>query len=123
MTNTNDRDNRIAQVLDEVFTELRSSGQVNLSSYTARYPDLAAELPGLIDTVRTLDSVFDDCRDAGSNTAAHEPLSQSTDAEIPALVGRYRILSPLGAGGMGTVYRARDPQLNRIVAVKVPRFD
>jgi eukaryotic-like serine/threonine-protein kinase len=36
-----------------------------------------------------------------------------------ALVGPYEIISLLGAGGMGEVYRARDPRLSREAAIKV----
>jgi hypothetical protein len=36
-----------------------------------------------------------------------------------ARLGSYEIVAPIGAGGMGEVYRARDPNLNREVAIKV----
>jgi len=38
-------------------------------------------------------------------------------------LGPYEVLAPIGAGGMGEVYKARDTRLDRIVAIKVSKIE
>ena len=47
--------------------------------------------------------------------------STTNYAQRPAKVGRFEVLATVGQGAFGTVYQARDPELDRIVAIKVPR--
>src|SRR5262245_66595152 len=41
--------------------------------------------------------------------------------EAPKRLGKFEFLEQLGVGSFGTVYKARDNELDRLVAVKIPR--
>ena len=69
------------------------------------------------------DTPFEDisCTDCGSTFKLVDREKLTTAAVAPKSIGRFKLEERLGAGGFGTVWKARDEDLDRVVAIKIPR--
>jgi len=83
-------------------------------------PELIAELRRFIEAAENARRVFDADLTGSFRGPGGEATSAPSAVVTPAAIGRYRVLGLLGQGGFGRVYLARDDELARPVAIKVP---
>jgi serine/threonine protein kinase len=92
--------------------------------FVARFPEHAATIRDQIAIHVALASAVDRRKQPVAGQSPESSTALPTDLSPtgpPTQFGRYTLLEPLGQGAMGTVYRARDDQLDRQVALKVMR--
>jgi serine/threonine protein kinase len=61
------------------------------------------------------------CPSCGSSFRLETESTTGWDGAAGRKLGKFELIDMVGHGAFGTVYKARDPELDRVVAVKVPR--
>jgi WD40 repeat protein/tRNA A-37 threonylcarbamoyl transferase component Bud32 len=144
---TQHEEDTLVLIVGEMLLRRKLGQEATLPEYQARFPHLANQLsvqfqldrlwtdaaseharpivcPVCGNEIEPLDPVIDElvCPACGSNfllereaTLAWQP------GEQRRRLGKYELIEPVGIGSFGTVYKARDVELDRVVAIKVPR--
>lgn len=131
-----DPNSAVDLIYHEYLLREKYAEQPTLEEFADRFPQYATALSGQIDFHRALNSAIacTDAADAVDTRLGVLPVSNYDSREgfdtagierrtniIQRSFGRYELICKIGAGSFGTVFKARDSVLDRIVAIKIPR--
>jgi len=125
---SDDRQHLLRELVALEMRISRDDGQkVDRQQYRQRFAADASVVESVLESFEasvavshSQDSTIDRQFDEESHAPQQHPVP---DEEIPEAIDRYKILRRLGQGGFAVVYLAHDTQLDRQVALKVPRLD
>jgi serine/threonine protein kinase len=137
MTPVRDRDALLAALLDRLAEDQRAGRVPDPAAAARDHPDLLAELKELWAVAQFAQLARKPAPDPAPTkslpppgpltpTLAAEPTTPTaadpdSPAALPREFGDFELLSELGRGGMGVVYKARQKSLDRVVALKMVR--
>ncbi len=144
------REERVDEAVADYLLRVDHGEQVDLAAFLQQHDDLREDLERFLHNLRDVnrlagvpqqhdqqplallsshvESVAGDTppilADSTPDTAHGEPPGDPREKEgLPERIGRFVIQRQLGQGGFGAVYLVHDPELNRLVALKVPKAE
>ena len=109
MPDTLDKEEELALLVEEYLEALRCGKAPALEAFVAEHPEHAEELHDLLSGMVDMEAL----------SVSNHSSAVYANARYPESLGGYRLKERIGAGGMGTVFRAVQESLNREVAVKI----
>ncbi|MBL8870171.1 MAG: protein kinase [Planctomycetaceae bacterium] len=113
-------DEKLALLLTDLADRAQRGEQVDIVKVCEQYPEHAAELKYLWGTVLVTEAVGINQAKSGSFFGSD---SGTWPPQLPYSIGDYELLEQVGQGGMGIVFRARQVNLGREVAIKMIQQD
>ncbi len=118
-----DRDGRLARLLDDLADRRRRGERPDLDAVLREHPDLADDLRQLWAVAQVAGEFGRPDPSVPTLANGPPPATVSTPAApassvLPRRLGDYELLERIGQGGMGAVYKARQVQADRVVALK-----
>lgn len=119
-----DREHLLRELLPLDFELRRATGlPPKVEDYRQRFAEYRQVVESLVDTAAFAGSGHPHSTIVGHTASGASPPVALGNDKLPQSIGRYQIQKVLGRGGFAVVYLAHDPQLDRKVALKVPRLE
>lgn len=120
-------DELLFQILDELVAQSKGGRQPDVDAAIAEHPELEADIRELLATALiaedfgsfSADPVLSELTATVDAREVECDLPTSGDPLVGQTISGFEIIEEIGRGGMGVVYKARQPSLDRIVAIKM----